>query len=192
MDGKAEGPSAAGKSSMVATFRAWPRWERGLLAFDREGISYIPLARSGANIFGAALIAVWFVFGAIVAANGGFIGLLPNLVVVTVIYVLMLGVSSGMHKRARDQESLAAANGLSAINPLEGGCTLRWNDVTSVSLPSGRRSKFKAVSGNTPMPTLQLLVKGSALAYRDREAVARAVRDAVGKYAPRLLSETPA
>jgi hypothetical protein len=38
------------RSTIVSTYRAWPKWERGFLMMDETGIAYVPVARSGLSL----------------------------------------------------------------------------------------------------------------------------------------------
>jgi len=66
--------SKSSVSTIVPTTRGRYVRERGLLALDENGISYMPIARSRGNIVAAVGVALWGAFLITNGLRGGFIG----------------------------------------------------------------------------------------------------------------------
>jgi len=181
-----DGVAKTDKSKLlIAAYRAWPIWERGLLIFDETGICYKPIARSVANIIAVILIVIWILFGVLAAVSGGFVGFFWNLLVIGLIFVILSIISSGLRKRASIQEQQAKAGQLDTISELSGAWFTGWKDVRSVSIGATR---IVLLFEHKKQCRFQLLAKASALDFENIPEVVQALRNAIAQFAPDKMS----
>ena len=126
---------------IVPTYRSSPliQMERGLLMLDANGVSYTPIARTWANASAVLVVAVaaWGVLNILNALSGGFIGFVWNVAAILVLAFLpSIGFALAVSKQAEAQEKTAKTSGFAAVQALEGGWKLAWDEIVATTLPS--------------------------------------------------------
>jgi len=175
-------------SLFVATYKKWPSWERGILYFNLDSVSYFPIARTWANVIVIALIIIWFSLGAILAATGtGFVGLIPNIIVAYGIFLGSLPFSSSTRKKAIEIEKIVKSNGIHNIKQLDGGLKWSWDNLLNIALKNKTPFTLKLTETSGVTYNYQLLGKASAFDFASGADTIAAVKNVVNNIFPNKL-----
>ena len=151
------------------------------MVLESAGITYVPIARSWANMVSVVFMSAWILFTAVAAARGGFIGVVWTILVVSGLLVCCISFSRAVQRRAFAQEDAARTKGVSCVERLDGEWRVSWDEVARISV---RGAAVRLTRTDGSLHKFSLLGKVSALDFADAKATAAAVRDAISRYAP--------
>jgi hypothetical protein len=162
--------------------------ERGLVAIDSNGITYLSLAKSEANriitIMELIITTALLVFGII----SGYNYLLFILPVWLIKWLISLALTSTMKVRALKQENIAVMSGLASIKTMENQLHADWNEIETVSLKRWAYSAsviIKLING--AKFTFLLVGKDKVLNITSKSEALDAIQNAFNHYASNKL-----
>ncbi len=175
-------------SLLVATYKKWPAWERGILYFNLDGVSYFPIARSWANVIAIALLLIWFsLVGILAETETEFIGVIPNIIVTYGIFLGCLPFSSGVRKKANEIEKVVKLNGINNIRQLNGGLKWSWEKIVNITAKNKAPFSFKLTETNGLTSHFLLLGKASAFDFASGVDTVEAVKNVVNTLSHKKL-----